>query len=121
MITSDFFENHFFFHHQKQSAGGIALLKFFTKFTEKHLCGNLNKVPGLGPATLLKRRLRHRCFHFVFFFLYKTLPVASVITRQKIQNTYFFLFRCYNFKVPGCNQRCTKLVYCCSLCPASSV
>ena len=43
----------------------------FIKFTGKHLCQNVffNKVAGLRPATLLKRRLWHRCFpvNFVKF------------------------------------------------------
>ena len=36
----------------------------FTKFTGKDLCQGLffNKVAGLRPATLLKKRLWHRCF-----------------------------------------------------------
>ena len=36
----------------------------FAKFTEKHLCQSLfcNKVASLRPATLLKKRLWHRCF-----------------------------------------------------------
>ena len=39
-------------------------LKNFAKFTGKHLCQNLffNKVAGLRPETLLKKRLWHRCF-----------------------------------------------------------
>ena len=38
-------------------------LRNFTKFTGKHLCQSVffNKVAGLGPATLLKKRLLHRC------------------------------------------------------------
>ena len=38
-----------------------SVLKNFTKFTGKHLCRSLflNKV---RPATLLKKRLRQRCF-----------------------------------------------------------
>ena len=47
------------------------VLRNFTKFTGKHLCQSLffNKVAGLGPATLLKKRLWHRCFpvNFVKF------------------------------------------------------
>ena len=47
------------------------LLKNFTKFTGKHLYQSLffNKVAGLRPATLLKKRLWHRCFpvNFVKF------------------------------------------------------
>ena len=40
------------------------VLRNFTKFTGKHLCQSLffNKVAGLRPATLLKKRLWHRCF-----------------------------------------------------------
>ena len=36
----------------------------FAKFTGKHLRQSIcfNKVDGLGPATLLKKRLWHRCF-----------------------------------------------------------
>ena len=40
------------------------VLKNFTKFTGKHLCQSLlfNKVGGLTPVTLFKKRLWHRCF-----------------------------------------------------------
>ena len=40
------------------------VLRNFAKFTGKHLCQNLffNKVAGLRPATLLKKRLWHKCF-----------------------------------------------------------
>ena len=40
------------------------VLRNFAKLTGKHLCQSLffNKVAGLRPATLLKRRLWHRCF-----------------------------------------------------------
>ena len=46
-----------------------AVLKNFTKFTGKHLCLSVffnNKVAGLGPATLSKKRLWHRCFSVNF-------------------------------------------------------
>ena len=41
-----------------------AVLRNFAKFTEKHLCQSVffNKVAGLSPATLLKKKLWHRCF-----------------------------------------------------------
>ena len=48
-----------------------SILRNFVKFTGKHLCQSLffNKVAALRPATLLKMRLRHRCFpvNFVKF------------------------------------------------------
>ena len=47
------------------------VLRNFTKFTGKHLCQSLffDKVTGLRPVTLLKKRLWHRCFpvNFVKF------------------------------------------------------
>ena len=47
------------------------ILRNFQKFTGKHLCQSLsfNKVAGLRFATLLKKRLWHRCFpvNFVKF------------------------------------------------------
>ena len=47
------------------------VLRNFAKFTGKHLCQSLlfSKVAGLRPATLLKKRLWHRCFpvNFVKF------------------------------------------------------
>ena len=40
------------------------VLRNFAKFTGKHLRQSLffNKVEGFRPATLLKKRLWHRCF-----------------------------------------------------------
>ena len=41
-----------------------AVPKNFAILTGKYLCWSLffNKVPSLGPATKLERRLQHRCF-----------------------------------------------------------
>ena len=40
-----------------------AVCRNCAKFTGKHLCQSfLNKVGGLRPATLFKKRLGHRCF-----------------------------------------------------------
>ena len=43
-------------------------LRNFAKFTGKHLYKSrlFNKVAGLRPATLLKKRLWHRCFPLNF-------------------------------------------------------
>ena len=46
-----------------------AVLKNFGKFVQKKapMADTLfNKVAGFRPATLLKKRLRHRCFHVDF-------------------------------------------------------
>ena len=49
-------------------------LRNFAKFTGKHLCQSLffDKVEGLRPATLLKRRVWHRCFPVNFRKFLKT-------------------------------------------------
>ena len=60
------------------------VIKHFLKFKGKHLCHSLffNKVAGLKPATLLKKRLSHRCFPEIFVkflrtaFFYRTPLVA---------------------------------------------
>ena len=47
------------------------VLRNFAKFAGKHLCQSLflNKVAGIRPATILKKRFRHRYFpvNFVKF------------------------------------------------------
>ena len=68
------------------------VLRNFTKFTRKHLCQSLffNKVAGPRPATLLKKRLWHRCLFSCEFceisknnFSYRTpLVAASELTRR---------------------------------------
>ena len=42
----------------------ICILKHFAIFTGKHLCWSLffNEITGFRLATLLRRRLQHRCF-----------------------------------------------------------
>ena len=56
--------------HQRYSVRKV-IFRNFTKFTRKHLCQSLffKKVVGLRPATLLKKRLSHKCFpvNFVKF------------------------------------------------------
>ena len=49
------------------------VLKTFSKFTGKHLYRSLffNKV--VGPAILLKKRLRHRCFPVKFCEVFKNI------------------------------------------------
>ena len=51
------------------------VLRNFSKFRGKHLCQSLffNKAAGL-PATLLKKRLWHRCFPMSFVKFLRTPP-----------------------------------------------
>ena len=50
------------------------VLRNFAELTGKHLCQRLffNKVVGLKPATLLKKRLWHKCFPVNFANFLKT-------------------------------------------------
>ena len=59
------------------------VVRNFTKFTGKHLCQSLffNKVAGLSPATLLKKRLWHRCFPLNFAKFLRTLCLQNTSDR----------------------------------------
>ena len=63
------------------------ILRNFTKFTGKHLCQSFffNKVAGLGPATLLKRRLWHGCFP-VDFVKYPRTPFLQNTSGRPLLN-----------------------------------
>ena len=67
-----------------EAATGGALkqgvLKNLAKFKGKHLCQSLfsNKVEDLRSATLLKKRLRHRCFHVNLTKFLKTLILKNI-------------------------------------------
>ena len=93
-------------------AAKIGALRNFTKFTGKHLCQSLFfliKLPW--PATLLKKRLRHRYFlpNFVKFlrtlFLQNNsgrLLLKSQVYLMKVWQTYFLhsAFRSIWVKIP---------------------
>ena len=55
------------------------VLKNLARFSVKHLCQSLffNKIAGLRPATLLKKRLWHRCFPVKFPKFLRTSPDVS--------------------------------------------
>ena len=59
--------------HQRCSLENVLLINF-AKFAGKQLCQSLffNKVGGLMPATLLKKRPWHRCFAVKFAKLLRT-------------------------------------------------
>ena len=59
-------------------------LKSFTKFTRKHLCQSLffNKVADLSVATLLKKRLRHRCFPVNFVKILRTPFLQATVSQN---------------------------------------
>ena len=77
---------HFRNSHRKCSVKKL-FLKIFAKFTGKHLCQSLflNKIAGLRPATLLKKRPWHRSFPVSFAKFLRTSPVAA--SASSINNT----------------------------------
>ena len=72
LILSFFVDHYYKLRHYRSSRPKVfckkGVLKNFPKFTGKHLCQNLffNKVAGLRPASLLKKRLWHWCFPVKF-------------------------------------------------------
>ena len=66
-------------------------LRHFAKFTGKHMCQSLcfNKVADLRPATLLKKRLWHRCFP-VHFAKFLRTPLFNIISGSCFCFSYSF-------------------------------
>ena len=79
--------------HQKCSVKK-GVLRNFAKFSGKHLYQSLffNKVAGLSPATLLKKRCWHRCFLVNF---------AKILRTPFLQNTSGRLLLCIEFLIHG--------------------
>ena len=57
------------------------VLRNFSKFTGKHQSLFFNKVAGLRPATLLKKRLWHRCFPVSFVKFLRTPFLQNIFGR----------------------------------------
>ena len=115
------FRNLFAFRLGRSSQRGCSMKKYvlknLAKFAEKHLRSSLffNKVAGLMPATLLKKRLQHRCFpvNFAKFlrtpFLQNTsrcvlligiLPCHWILFFPEICSQYFVLIHCIILLLP---------------------
>ena len=78
------------------------VLKIFTKFTEKQLRQSLyfNKVAGLRLATLLKKRLWHRCFPMNFVKFLRTPFLQNTSGRLLLFLTYHSCL-CHSFMGPA--------------------
>ena len=81
------------------------VLRYFAKITWKHLCQSLflNKVTGLRPATLLKKKFWHKCFPVNFAKFLRTPFVTEqlwwlLLTIVNISDVFFF----------GSNLKCFK-------------
>ena len=77
--------------HQKCSIKK-GVVKTFAKFTGQHLCQSLlfNKVTGLSPATLLKKRLSYRCFP-VSFAKFLGTPILKNICKWLLLEQLFYI------------------------------
>ena len=87
----------------------------FAKSTGRQLCQSLffNKVTGLSPATLLKNRLRHRCFpvNFTKFLRIPFLQNTSgrlLLDSQNLITTFSSNFRII-FYIKSCWSRTLTL------------
>ena len=71
--------------HQRCSRE-IDVLKNFTTFTETYMCLSFffNKVAGLRPATLLKKKLWHRCFPVNFVKFLRTRFLQNISWRRML-------------------------------------
>ena len=92
-------------NHQRCSVRK-GVLGNFTTFTGKHLCQGLffNKVAGLNPATLLKKRPWYRCFPVNFAKILKT-PFLQNTSGRLLLKLFLrsnFLMTLYCAKVQTC-------------------
>ena len=81
-----------------------AVLKNFVKFSGKHLCQSFffNKVAGLRPASLLKKRLLYRCLfscEFCEIFKNNIFYRTPLVGYEKLPKSIFWLFLDSNWKV----------------------
>ena len=95
LINTSECRNQFRSNHQRCSVRK-GVLRNFTKFTSKNLCQSLffNKVVGLRPATLFKKRLQHRCF---------PVNLVKFLRTSFLQNTsgscFFQFFNCFSTRI----------------------
>ena len=70
---------------QNKEAASEEFLKNFTEFIGKHLCQSLffNKVAGLRPANLLKKRLRHKYFYVNFVKFFRTDFLQATVSQNR--------------------------------------
>ena len=87
------------------------VLRNFIKFTGKHLCQSLlfNKDAGLKPATLLKRKLWHRCFPVNFMRLLRKLFFRTPLVAACVNVISKDLITFFNFFVFPLSKRSTKI------------
>ena len=80
----------------------ICILKHFAIFTGKHLCWSLffNEITGFRFATLLRKRLQHRCFpaNIAKFLRAALFPEHLRWLVLKVGNSVLYIYVLYFFK-----------------------
>ena len=78
-------------------AGGV--FENFANFTGKHLCWSLffTKLQAFRPATLLKKRLLHRCFLVKFEKFWRTAILKNTRERLLLCVDYFIIYWFWQF------------------------
>ena len=93
--SQDYGVSRSWFEHTRSSHRGCSVgkgvFRNFAKFTRKHLCQSLflNKIAGLRPAALLKKRLRHRYFLVNFEKFLRTPFLRNTSERLLLYLTVF--------------------------------
>ena len=88
------------------------VLRNFTKFTGKHLCQSLffNKVAGVRPAFLLKKKLWNRCFPVNFVKFLRTPCLQNTSGRLLLYFLCILSLRQDNF-LPQLEDLCVVRAY----------
>ena len=86
------------------------VLRNFAKFTRKHLCQSLlfNKVAWLSPATLLKKKLWHRCFPVNFAKFLKTPFLTEEHIFLQNASSVLFCLVTYSHILENCGEEDRK-------------
>ena len=81
------------------------VLRNFTKFIGKHLCQSLlfNRVAGLRPTNLLKKRFWHRCFPVNFVKFQRTPFLIEHLWWLLLKYVSFFCFQAPSFALVTLN------------------
>ena len=87
----------FLYHQTKAATGGVLQEKAFIKilqYSQENTCARVffNKVSGLSPATLLKKRLWNRCFPVNFVRFLRTPFLQNTSGRLLLRKLKAFCF-----------------------------
>ena len=93
LLHKEYFSTYRFRSSRSEVFCKKGVLRNFAKFAGKHLCQSLffNKVAGLRPATLFKKRLWRRCFPANFAKFLRT-PFLQKTSEQLLLPIFYDVF-----------------------------